>query len=63
MPLKLLVAIGDQVQVEVSRQCREECKGQEKWLELNYDWQVSVNNVTQSNHDNVITLQAAIATT
>jgi len=57
MPLKqpLLVATGD---LKVSRQCREERKGQEKWLELNYDWQVSINNMTQSNHGNVIALQA-----
>ena len=60
MPLKqsLLVAVGDQVRVEVSRQCRETCNEQDKWLELNYNWHISANNVTKGNHGNIITLHA-----
>jgi len=61
MPLNqpLLVAIGDQVRVEVSRQCRETRNEQDKWLELNYNWKVSAYTITQGNHGNIITLHSS----
>ena len=60
MPLKqpLLVVVGDQLRIEVSRQCRETRNKHDKWLELNYNWQVSTNTITQGNHGNIITLHA-----
>lgn len=60
MPLRtpLLVAVGDQLEFEVSRQCRETLNegGNKKQLELNYYWSVSVNGKTADNHGNTIVL-------
>lgn len=60
MPLRmpLVVAVGDQVQFEVSRQCREvlSSEGEKQQLELNYYWTVSANGKVENNHGNAIVL-------
>lgn len=60
MPLRtpLLVAVGDQLEFEVSRQCSEALneEGNKKQLELNYYWSVSANGKTSDNHGNTIVL-------
>ena len=60
MPLRtpMLVAVGDQVQFEVSRQCKEVSVdgGNRKHLELNYSWSVSANGNSSDNHGNTIVL-------
>jgi len=58
MPLKmpLLVAAGDQLTFEVSRQCREVVSEGDKQLELNYCWSVTANGKSLDNHGNTIIL-------
>ena len=60
MPLKtpLPVTVGDQLEFEVSRQCREALNEEEdsKELQLTYHWSVSSNGNTSDNHGNTIIL-------
>ena len=60
MPLSipLIVAVGDQVEFEVSRHCIEVSTegGNRKQLELNYHWSVLANGKSSDNHGNTIIL-------
>lgn len=60
MPLRtpLMVAVGDQLEFEVSRHCREALNEREngRQLELNYHWSVSANGKSSENHGNTIVL-------
>ena len=60
MPLRmpLVVSVGDQLEYEVSRQCREALneEGDKKQLQLNYYWSVSSNGKSSDNHGNIIVL-------
>ena len=60
MPLRtpLVVTVGDQLEFEVSRQCREALneEGDKKQLQLNYCWSVSTNGKSSDNHGNTIVM-------